>query len=77
MTAAWLPGVLWLLELALARRSLRLAALAGAALGCALLAGHPQTFLYIGYLTAAFLAVAPGAGGPAGVSPWAAARSQP
>ena len=45
--ALWLPAALWLLELALQRRSLRLAALAGVALGCSLLAGHPQTSLYI------------------------------
>ena len=54
-TAMWLPVSLWLLELTLARRSLLLAALAGVALGCSILAGHPQTFLYIAYVWAGFL----------------------
>ena len=46
-TALWLPISLWLLELSMQRRSLRLASLVGVALGCSLLAGHPQTALYI------------------------------
>ncbi|MCX6029971.1 MAG: glycosyltransferase family 39 protein [Chloroflexi bacterium] len=56
-TAIWLPLALWLLELAFERRSLKWSVAAGAALGCSLLAGHPQTFLYIAYLTAAYLLV--------------------
>ena len=54
-TAIWLPASLWLLELSLARRSLLLAALTGAVLGCSFLAGHPQTFVYIAYVFAGFL----------------------
>lgn len=53
-TAAWLPLALWLLEGGLARRDGRRVAGAGLALACALLAGHPQTFLYMLYLTAAY-----------------------
>ena len=52
-TAAWLPAGLWLLEGGLTRRDLRRILLAGLAFACALLAGHPQTFLYIVYVTAA------------------------
>lgn len=53
-TAVWLPAGLWLLDRALAARSLRRTALAGAVLGCGLLAGHPQTFLYVAYATATY-----------------------
>ncbi len=53
-TAVWLPAGLWLLERALERRSLSRVALAGVVYGFGILAGHPQTFLYIGYLTAAY-----------------------
>ncbi len=53
-TAVWLPAGLWLLEIALGRRSLSRVALAGAIYGFGILAGHPQTFLYIGYLTAVY-----------------------
>lgn len=52
-TAAWLPAGLWLLDGGLERRDLRRILLAGLAFACALLAGHPQTFLYIAYVTAA------------------------
>ena len=59
--AMWLPAALWLLQMALHQHSLRLAALSGVALGCSLLAGHPQTSLYIalvigGYTFMHFLA---------------------
>jgi len=57
-TAIWLPLVLWLLDGALARRSLPHVAAAGLALACALLAGHPQTFLYLAYLTLGYAAFA-------------------
>lgn len=53
-TAAWLPAGLWLLDGGLTRRDLRRILLAGLAFASALLAGHPQTFLYIAYVTAAF-----------------------
>lgn len=53
-TAVWLPAGLWLLDRALAARSLPRVALAGVAFGCGLLAGHPQTFLYVGYGAAAY-----------------------
>ena len=53
-TAVWLPAGLWLLDIALERRSLPRMALAGAIFGFGVLAGHPQTFLYIGYLVAAY-----------------------
>lgn len=52
-TAAWLPAGLWLLDGGLTWRDLRRVVLAGLAFACALLAGHPQTFLYIAYVTAA------------------------
>lgn len=53
-TAAWLPAGLWLLDGGLTRRDLRRIALAGLAFACALLAGHPQTFLYMAYVTAGY-----------------------
>ncbi|MGQ9489886.1 MAG: hypothetical protein ACUVS6_04050 [Anaerolineae bacterium] len=52
-TAIWLPAGLWLLEGGLAEGDLRRIVLVGLTCACALLAGHPQTFLYIGYMTAA------------------------
>ncbi len=53
-TAVWLPAGLWLLDIALERRSLPRMALAGAIFGFGVLAGHPQTFLYVAYLAAAY-----------------------
>ena len=53
--AVWLPASIWLLELALQRHSLRLAAIAGVALGCSLLAGHPQTSLYIALVVGGYI----------------------
>lgn len=53
-TAAWLPAGLWLLDGGLTQRDLRRILFAGLAFASALLAGHPQTFLYIAYVTAAF-----------------------
>ena len=47
-SAVWLPVILWFLELAFARRNLLYYVGAGAALGVCLLAGHPQTVLYMG-----------------------------
>ncbi|MCX7669556.1 MAG: hypothetical protein N2439_05735, partial [Anaerolineae bacterium] len=53
-TAVWLPAGLWMLDMALEERSLVRAALAGVLFGFGVLAGHPQTFLYVAYLTAAY-----------------------
>lgn len=53
--AVWLPAGLWLLERGLRRRSLLVVALAGVAYGCGVLGGHFQTYLYMVYLTAAYL----------------------
>jgi len=53
-TAVWLPAGLWLLDRALAARSLARVAVAGALFGFSVLAGHPQTFLYVGYAAAAY-----------------------
>ena len=53
-TAIWLPAGLWLMELALARHSWPWLILAGLAFGCGLLAGHPQTFMYVAYAATAF-----------------------
>ncbi len=59
-TAAWLPLILLLLDLGLARlgaapaRGIWYCLLAGAAFGVALLAGHPQTALYLFYVAAAW-----------------------
>jgi len=54
-TATWLPLALLLSERALLREQTRRAAAVGAALGLCALAGHPQIFLYIALLTAAYL----------------------
>lgn len=54
-SAIWLPAGLWLIELALERRSLTLAAAAGGALGLSVLAGHIQTTTFVAYTTAAYL----------------------
>jgi hypothetical protein len=53
-TAVWLPAGLWLLDRALAARSLAQVAVAGAIFGFGVLAGHPQTFLYVAYAAAAY-----------------------
>jgi hypothetical protein len=54
-TAIWLPLVLLFLDRACHRaRPLPQLILAGAALACALLAGHPQTGMYIVYATLAY-----------------------
>ncbi|MGC8782044.1 MAG: hypothetical protein ACP5UQ_14375, partial [Anaerolineae bacterium] len=53
-TAVWLPAGLWLLDVALEERSVVRVALAGVLFGFGVLAGHPQTFLYIAYLAAAY-----------------------
>lgn len=53
-TAVWLPLGLWLMEGAVERRSLAGLFLAGAAMGISLLAGHPQTTLYMAYLAGAY-----------------------
>lgn len=54
-TAVWLPLGLWLMEGAVERRSLAGLFLAGTAMGISLLAGHPQTTLYMAYLAGAYL----------------------
>jgi hypothetical protein len=53
-TAVWLPAGLWLLDRALAARSLAQMAVAGVIFGFGVLAGHPQTFLYVAYAAAAY-----------------------
>jgi hypothetical protein len=53
-TAVWLPAGLWLLDRCLAARSLAQVAVAGVIFGFGILAGHPQTFLYIAYAAAAY-----------------------
>ncbi len=54
-TAVWLPLVLLFLDRAVHRvRPLPQILLAGMALACALLAGHPQTALYVVYATVAY-----------------------
>lgn len=53
-TAVWLPWGLWLLERGLARRSWSNLAGAAVVYGVALLAGHPQTVMYLAYLSAAY-----------------------
>ncbi|MCB9077707.1 MAG: YfhO family protein [Anaerolineaceae bacterium] len=55
--SAWLPWVLWGLSVALARpfrAALRPIAWSALAFALALLAGHPQTVLYVFYLTLAY-----------------------
>ncbi len=59
-TAIWLPLILWLLlkahgALAAGRRPWGWAIGAGAAIATAFLAGHPQTFVYIAYVTVAWV----------------------
>ncbi len=54
-TAVWLPAAVWALEVAFQDRSWPHVVLAGFFLGWAILAGHPQTFLYVAYTLAAYL----------------------
>ncbi len=54
-TAVWLPLVLFLMEWALERKGWLAMGLPGAALGVSILAGHPQTFLYIAYVAFPYL----------------------
>lgn len=72
-TAAWLPLILWAAHRALERRSASWAAVAGALLAVAALAGHAQMLLFVGLalglLTLYHLAV-----GPSGAS--ASARQE-
>lgn len=57
-TAIWLPLILWAVMRAWeARRPLLWWSGAGVALAVAFLAGHPQTFLYVAYALAAWLAL--------------------
>jgi hypothetical protein len=53
--AAWTPLSLWLVERALARRSLPGVAGAGLVLGMSALAGHGQTLMYAAYLLTSYL----------------------
>ncbi|KPL20245.1 MAG: hypothetical protein AMJ93_12410 [Anaerolineae bacterium SM23_84] len=53
-TSVWLPLVLLLLDRALEHGSWKDAMFAGGALACAILAGHPQTTLYLVYATLAY-----------------------
>lgn len=56
-TITWLPLVLWLLRKGITRdeeRPLPYLLSAGSVLGLAFLAGHPQTFLHISYMAAAY-----------------------
>jgi hypothetical protein len=54
-TITWLPLVLWLIRKATAsKRPLRPTLAAGLALAVSLTAGHPQTFLHVAYLAAAY-----------------------
>ncbi len=56
-TITWLPLVLWLLRKGITRdeeRPLPYLLGAGSVLGLAFLAGHPQTFLHISYMAAAY-----------------------
>ena len=60
-TAIWLPLILWcVLRAWTARRGLLWWSGAGGTLALAFLAGHPQTFLYIVYALAAWLALLAG-----------------
>ena len=52
-TATWLPLILLLLDLAI-ERGTRYYIAAGVTLGVAALAGHPQTFLFVGYASVIF-----------------------
>lgn len=54
-TASWLPLILLLVEGALLRRRAHRAVPAGLALGLSYLGGHPQVFLFIALLTAAYI----------------------
>ncbi len=54
-TAVWLPLVLYLIERGLTRNRLSSMLLPGLALGVSILAGHPQTFLYIAYVVFPYL----------------------
>jgi hypothetical protein len=53
-TAVWLPWGLWFIERGLARQQWADMAQAALVYGVALLAGHPQTLMYLAYLTAAY-----------------------
>jgi hypothetical protein len=58
-TAVWLPLVLYFLDRAAwSSRPLPQLLLAGGALACALLAGHPQTAMYVVYVVVAYGALA-------------------
>jgi hypothetical protein len=46
-TCAWLPVILWLYSVAVARRSFVLAAVGGLPVGFSLLAGHTASFVYV------------------------------
>jgi len=54
-TASWLPLVLLCCERALVTGRARYAAAAGVALGLSYLGGHPQIFLFVGLLAAAYI----------------------
>ncbi len=54
-SATWLPAAIWALDVTLEERSWRHAILASLFLGCSILAGHPQTSLYVAYALAAYL----------------------
>ncbi len=53
-TASWLPLILLLTDRALVRGGARLALASGLALGLCYLGGHPQVFLFVAMLTAAY-----------------------
>jgi hypothetical protein len=54
-TVAWLPAVLLMCELALLCGRRRFAVAAGLALGLSYLGGHPQMFIYVALMTAAYI----------------------
>jgi hypothetical protein len=54
-TVAWLPLILLCCDRALVAGRARYAMLGGVALGLSYLGGHPQVFLYVGLMTAAYL----------------------
>lgn len=56
-TAVWLPWGLWSIERGLAHRSWRWLSVAAVCFGVALLAGHPQTLMYLAYLSAVYYIV--------------------